>query len=453
MLKRAIIFWKLHTFPILMVIASLLFYISFGYDLPRTDFFKLITLYLALFFLCYKLIQFEKWNFRFLVVAGTLFRAVFLLAEPNLSQDFYRFVWDGQLMAHGINPYLHLPKDLILDLHHKIPNAMELYNGMGDLSTSHYSNYPPLNQLIFGLAALLGGGSTLGSIMVLRVVIILADLGVFYFGRKLLLRLNRPHHLIFWYFLNPLVILELTGNLHFEGVMLFFFVGSLHLLFQKKWPLAAVLYALSISIKLVPLIFLPLFLRYFDFKKSVFFFGIIGAVCLLLALPFYTPEFMANYSWTIGLWFSNFEFNASFYNLVKHIGIQFNAEPWELIKTYGKIIPWLIISTVFLITFIRENRRMDILITSMLWILGQYYFLSPAVHPWYIIFLVFLCLFTQFRFPIIWSLTAVLSYWAYSNEEYKENHLLLFVEYIAVYGFMIYEIARLQNKKLLFHKN
>jgi len=89
----------------------------------------------------------------------------------------------------------------------------------------------------------------------------------------------------------------------------------------------------------------------------------------------------------------------------------------------------------------------------MLWILSLYYFLSTTVHPWYVIFLVLLCLFTEFRFPIVWSLTIILSYWAYSNEEYRENRLLLFIEYIAVYGFMIYEIIRLHNKKLLFHKN
>ncbi|HUH47411.1 MAG TPA: glycosyltransferase 87 family protein [Arenibacter sp.] len=436
-----------------MVFASLLFYLSFGYDLARTDFFKLITLYLALFFLCYKLIQFEKWNFKFLLIAGMLFRSVLFFTEPNLSQDFYRFIWDGQLICHGINPYLHLPKDLILDIHRTIPNALELYNGMGELSASHYSNYPPLNQLIFALAALLTGNSTFGSIMVMRIIIILADLGVFYFGRKLLSGSNRPPHLIFWYFLNPLVILELTGNLHFEGVMLFLFIGALYLLFQKKQSLAAVVYALSISIKLVPLIFLPLFLGYFGFRRSIPFYGIIGSVCLLLLLPFYAPEFIANYSRTIGLWFSNFEFNASLYNLVKHIGVQWNAKPWELIKTYGKITPWIIISAVALIAFIRDNKKMDPLITSMLWILSLYYFLSATVHPWYVIFLILLCLFTEFRFPLVWSLTIILSYSAYSNEGFKENNLLLFIEYIAVYGFMIYEIVRLQNKKRLFHKN
>ncbi|WP_086475925.1 mannosyltransferase [Arenibacter amylolyticus] len=453
MIHKAISYWKLHRFPMIMVLTSILFYSAFGYQLPRTDFVKLICLYAALFFICYKLIQLEKWNFKFLLIAGTLFRFILLFAEPNLSQDYLRFIWDGQLIIHGINPYLHLPKDLLMEVHHSIPHAMDLYNGMGELSASNFSNYPPLNQVIFAISTFLAGPSILGSVMIMRIFIILADLGIVFFGRKLLLKLNKSTHLIFWYFLNPLVILELTGNLHFEGVMLFFFVWALYLLHQQKWKVAAVVFALSISIKLVPLMFLPLFLKYFGIRKSIYFYAWVGGVILLLALPFYSPEFISNYSQTIGLWFSNFEFNAGFYNLVKYIAEFWGAKPWELIKTYGMIVPIITIAWIGLLTFIRSNQTVNSLVASMLWILSLYYFLSATVHPWYVIFLIALTLFTQFRFPIVWSLTIVLSYFAYSNEAYKENGFLLLFEYIAVYGFMIYEIVRLKSTDYLFHKN
>jgi len=183
------------------------FYFAFAFDLQRTDFVKLITLFAALFFLCFKLIQFEKWNFKFLLVAGILFRFVFLLAEPNLSQDFYRFIWDGELVITGINPYLHTPNALMEKMEVALVNAQQLHEGMGSLSARHFSSYPPLNQLIFALAALLSGKSIIGSVLVMRLIIVLADVGIFYFGRKLLKNLNRSPHLVFWYFLNPLIII------------------------------------------------------------------------------------------------------------------------------------------------------------------------------------------------------------------------------------------------------
>ena len=436
-----------------MAALGLVFYFVFAYHLERTDFIRLITLFGGLFFLCHKLIQFEKWNFKFLLVVGILFRLVFLMAEPNLSQDFYRFIWDGELVRNFINPYLAVPDVLIEQKDLIVANARELHKGMGELSARHFSNYPPLNQIIFALGAALGGKSILGSAIIMRLTIIFADIGIFYFGRKLLRNLNHSPHLIFWYFLNPLVIIELTGNLHFEGVMLFFFVWALFLLSVKKWALAGIPYALAICTKLIPLMFLPLFLKYLGVKKSAIFYLVVGAVCLLLLLPFYSPEFIDNYSQTVGLWFSNFEFNAGPYNVIEKIAVNYDQKPWEFIKSYGRVTPYITIGLVVLFTFLKVNSNLKSLIVSMLWVLTLYFLLSTTVHPWYIIFLLPLCIFTEFRFPIVWSATIILSYYAYSQNDFTENHWLIAIEYISVIAFMLYEMFKLNKQKLLFRKN
>ncbi|CAZ95282.1 hypothetical protein [Zobellia galactanivorans] len=443
---------KLHKVPIILALLSAFLYYTFAYQLERTDFIKLLTLFAASFFICYKLIQFEKWNFKFLIITGILFRLIFLAAEPNLSQDYYRFIWDGHLVGNFINPYLAVPNALILQSDLAIPNAQLLYDGMGDLSAKHFSNYPPLNQLLFAIAALLGGKSIMGSVLVMKTMIILSDIGIFYFGRKLLKKLNRSPHLIFWYFLNPLVIIELTGNLHFEGVMLFFFVWALYLLSEKKWGLAAIPYALSICVKLVPLLFLPLFLKHLGLKKSTGFYALIGLSCLLLFLPFYSAEFIVNYSKTVGLWFSNFEFNAGLYNAIKQMAIQFDGKPWELIKIYGKITPIITVIAVLLFTFFRDNQKISVLITSMLAVLTLYYFMSATVHPWYIIFLLVLGVFSPYRYALLWSATVALSYYAYSKADFKENLGLIAVEYISVYVFLIYEILNSKRQIPFFRK-
>jgi hypothetical protein len=369
------------------------------------------------------------------------------VAEPNLSQDFYRFIWDGHLMTSGINPYLYTPNVVMENLATAIPNALEIYQGMGGLSARHYSNYPPLNQLIFSLAAFFGSKSILSSLVFMRGAIILADIGIFYYGRKLLKNLNKSPQLIFWYFLNPLVIIELTGNLHFEGVMLFFFIFSIFLLSIKKWQWAAVVMACSISIKLIPLLFLPLFLTYLGWKKSVVFYLIIGVTSFLLFIPFYTSEFIENYTNTLSLWFSNFEFNASIYNIIKYIAVQFDAKPWELIKVYGQITPIVTIITVVVFTFLRKKQDLNTVLSSMMWVLAIYYFIATTVHPWYSIFLIILAIFTSYRFALVWSAVIILSYFAYSQPDFKENQWLLALEYSTVFGFLFYEIVAYRNKK------
>ncbi len=445
--RRLTTYLQLHKLPLLFALFSLVFYYTLAYQLERTDYFKLFTLFAALFFFCWKLIQFEKWNYRFLLITGILARLIFISVEPHLSQDFYRFIWDGELVVNFINPYLETPNSLMENLGLPIANAQELYQGMGSLSAKHYSSYPPLHQLVFALAALLGGKSIMGSVIVMRVSIILADLGIFYFGRKLLKKLNRSPHLICWYFLNPLVIVELTGNLHFEGIMLFFLVWSLYLLSQDKWQLAGVVMACSISVKLVPLLFMPLFLNHLGLKKSLFFYFIIGVTSLVLFVPFYHPDFISNYSQTVGLWFSNFEFNAGIYNVAKKIAISMDEKPWEFIKDYGKVVPYITLVTAILLTFLRNNKDLLTLMTSMMWIITLYYMISTTVHPWYIISILLLGIFNSFKFPVIWTGMVVLSYFAYSQMDNKENLFLLALEYTLVLIFIGYEIFLHPNKK------
>ncbi|RIV70605.1 polyprenol phosphomannose-dependent alpha 1,6 mannosyltransferase MptB [Flagellimonas aequoris] len=446
-------YWRLHRYPILFAIASILFYASFAYDLVRTDTVKLFMLFGATFFLYYKIMQFEKWNFKFLLVIGILFRLVFLVAEPNLSQDFYRFIWDGELIKNGINPYLYTPDQLMEQGKVVIANMQELHAGMSELNARHFSNYPPVNQILFALSALLGGESVLGSMIAMRLIIILADLGILYFGRKLLQQLNQANHMVFWYFLNPLVIIELTGNLHFEGVMLFFFVWSLYLLAKQQWVWAAPIYAVSIMVKLVPLLLLPILLKYLGLKKSIGFYALTIVGCLALLLPFYSPVFIDNYAETLKLWFSNFEFNAGIYNVVKKIAVTYyEAKPWELIDTYGALITKIVIVITLLITFFRKNQKLPTVITSMVLVLSCYYFLTSTVHPWYVVFLMGISIFSSLRFPLVWSLMVILSYQAYANADYKEHLWLLAIEYILVIGYFIYEMIGRGSKKLYFFK-
>ena len=183
-------FYELHKASLLFIVVVVAFYFSFAYDLVRSDFIKLIGLYAGLFYLSWIIFKVEKRNFWFLAGVALFFRILFIGAIPNLSQDFYRFLWDGRMIVAGFNPYLYLPENLIALGSAPIAQAKELFDGMGTLNASHYTNYPPLNQLIFAIAGLLAGKSILGSVIVLRTIIIVADLGTLYFGKKLLKQLK-----------------------------------------------------------------------------------------------------------------------------------------------------------------------------------------------------------------------------------------------------------------------
>lgn len=437
---------KLPKHSLWWVLGSVLLYGSFAYALERTQFLNLLVVYGGLCCLAYTLFRAEKENGRLLLLAGIVFRLVFLWAVPNLSQDFYRFIWDGELLKYGINPYQYTPNELIQQQGLPVANAATLYTGMGELSAKHYSNYPPVNQFLFALAAWLGSGSLFGATLVMRLTIILADVGVWYLAQKLLQRFNQAAYNAFWYFLNPLVIIELTGNLHFEGVLLFFLLAALYFLAHQQWKWAALLYALSIMVKLIPLLFLPLFLKYLGIKKSVGFYTLIGFSCLLLLLPFYSPVFVGHYAQTLTLWFTNFEFNAGVYNLVKGIAVSaFEAKPWILVALYGKIAATVTLVFVLGLSFFRKNYSLPQVMVSMLLALSLYYGLSSTVHPWYLIPLLGLARFTPYRYPMVWAVVVVLSYSAYAQPHYKEQLGLVLVEYTVVFGYFLYELWRMRR--------
>jgi hypothetical protein len=428
-------------FPV-TALFSLVGYFYLGYFFDRTQFISLLFVYSFLFGI-FVFWQQSKENYsKYFFSFGLISRILLLFSTPFLSQDFYRFIWDGRLILIGINPYQYFPNDLITN-NVAINQATFLVEKMGDLSASHYSNYPPLNQFLFFLAALFSSKSVFGSMLILKVVIILSDIGIYIYGRKLLNFLGQNETKIFWYFLNPLVILELSGNLHFEGVMLFFLVLGIYFFQRKKLFFAMLMIAFSISIKLLPLLLLPLFYKKLGFKKSIGFYGGMVLVNILLFLPFLSSQLVTNYFQTVGLWFTNFEFNASIYYLIREIG--FGITGYNIIGTVGKFIPIIAIISILYFSFFKQNQTVFQWFKNSLFVITIYLLISTTVHPWYIINLVLLGVFTKFKYPIIWSFAAVFSYYAYSVIPFKENFWLLLAEYALVYGCLFYEL-KFQNK-------
>eukprot|EP01093_Parvamoeba_rugata_P019432 TRINITY_DN873_c0_g1_i2.p1 TRINITY_DN873_c0_g1~~TRINITY_DN873_c0_g1_i2.p1 ORF type:complete len:181 (-),score=21.55 TRINITY_DN873_c0_g1_i2:157-699(-) len=137
------------------------------------------------------------------------------------------------------------------------------------------------------------------------------------------------------------------------------------------------------------------------FIKLITFYAIVGATTLLLFLPFFSMEFLNNYSKTVGLWFGNFEFNASVYYLARAIGYAITG--YNEIAIIGKILPLISVFIILGFTFFKKNTNLPNLITSMLLVLTLYFFLSTTVHPWYIATLIILSVFTNYKFPLVWS--------------------------------------------------
>jgi hypothetical protein len=426
---------KYSTF-VLSTFIALLGYLYLAYTHERTDFYTFLLVYASLFGVYLYAVKADI-PFRGLIVLGILFRLVFVGAFPILSDDYFRFFWDGTLLSQGFNPYLHLPADFI-----KNPPATDL--GLNQAlfeslnSQNYYTVYPPINQGVFALGAWLSFGNIWLAIIVMRLVILVAELGALYCIIALLKHYQLSRNQALWYWLNPLVIVEATGNLHFEAMMFAFLLGGIYFLQVKKnIPLGALFFTLAISTKLIPLLLMPLMWRYLGFKKGFWFCAFTGIFLLISFLPFISLELITNFGSSIELYFQKFEFNASIYYVLRAIGFQVYG--YNIIATLGRVLSVLSLLSILGIAFFSVQQKDKDLPKAMLWTLAMYYVLATTVHPWYALMLVGLSIFTTYRFAFVWSFAVIFSYSAYQSLDYQENLYWVTLEYILVIGYWIWE--------------
>lgn len=431
----------------LLFLLSLLIYITLGYFTDRTDFAQLIFLYSSAF------VSYVFWYrqsakhgiFNESLVAAMLLRLSLLFYLPNLSDDFYRFVWDGRLSAQGINPFSYLPSELLNASIVKVDAAIfEKLNSPG-----YYSVYPPLNQLVFYLSATISPSNLFGSVVVMKLFIACCELGTILLGRKLLRQFGLNENLILLYALNPLVIVELSGNIHFEVAMIFFTVLSVYLMVQGKTWWAAVALSIAVCIKFWPLIFMPFFYKRFfetadgkNFTLGIMRFSAwaisVLVITALLFLPFYSQNMLANIGSSINLYVQHFEFNAGIFYIIRWIG--FKTKGYDVIHMVGPWLPVAVTLIVLLYFLLEKNPKPQTVFATFLFSQTIYLLFATTVHPWYITPLVLFCIFTPLRFPLVWSALIPLSYIAYSTVPVDENEWLIALEYVAVGIFAVVEL-------------
>ncbi|QJD81226.1 DUF2029 domain-containing protein [Spirosoma rhododendri] len=433
------------------LVLSLWLFMLLGYGVARPQFTLLMTLS-ALLFWGYSRIAQPLWfdtpathdatvkPDRFLFGAAILFRLALLVMTPNLSDDYARFLWDGHLVANGYNPYEYLPSQFL-------GTSMAASAGLTDAlfqrlnSPDYFSVYPPLTQVLFGVAAGLFPGDGLGAIVALRVPILLAEFGTLWLLVRLLRRFGMNPNRALLYGLNPLVILELTGNLHFEAVMIFFVLLAVWLFTQQRRIAASVVLALGIATKLLPLLLFPLLIRRLGWKRGLAYASLIGGLIALLFTPFLSVNLLHNIMDSLNLYFQKFEFNASVYYLIRTVGYWLKG--YNIIGQFSTTLRLLIILSVVYIAVRTPNRSSAVtLAISVLLTLTIYWLLSTTVHPWYISSLLIPALFTRFRYPFVWSALIVVSYATYQTQPYQEHLWLTALEYAVVVGYGMLEWKR-----------
>lgn len=341
-----------------------------------------------------------------LLLVAILVRAMFVLRPAELSDDIFRYLWDGLRLLSGHNPYALAPA--------AVAPTGDMLAGLRDLvNHSHLTTiYPPAAQLVFAAGASLKAG-----IVGLKILLVLFDLLTCILLMRLLQVLQKPTWLAVMYAWHPLPVLEIAASGHIDGAGMLFLLLAVYLLIrpsdsQGNGPLgdqmkcrlffSGLAFSFSVLTKLFPLVFFPgLLMLAGRSHRKYFCLGIVGGILLLL-LPF-CPDI--HHGWpTLALYARTWEFSGFLYRLMASTPLSGIWSRWLLGLLYAAVMALCYRSIFKPFASISNLLRVFYMLS-----LGFLLF-TPTLHPWYALYLVLFLPFSAGPGGMVLSWAVLLAY-------------------------------------------
>jgi hypothetical protein len=185
------------------------------------------------------------------LVVAVAARALLVPGAPTLSDDAYRFVWDGRVQAAGFNPYRYVPAD-----RHLLPlRDWQVFTRVNRPHTR--TLYPPANEVTF-LAAheVAGDGMVPWKLSMLALEAAAVALLLLLLSRA---RVSRGRVVLYAW--HPIAVVEIAGSGHPDPIMLVPLLGTLLLWDAHRRVAAGVALGVAALAKFVPLLAAPFLAR------------------------------------------------------------------------------------------------------------------------------------------------------------------------------------------------
>ena len=182
---------------------------------------------------------------------AALMRLPVVCAPPYLSTDVYRYVWDGRVIAAGINPYRYVPADPQLQSL-RDPDIFPNINRAGSAVTL----YPPLAEAVF-----LGVTRISESVTAMKAAMVAFEIVTFALLLHLLAAERLPTGRVLVYAWHPLPLWEFAGSGHIDAALITLVVAALWAARRGRDGLSGLFLAGATLTKLYPAVLLPALYR------------------------------------------------------------------------------------------------------------------------------------------------------------------------------------------------
>jgi len=330
-----------------------------------------------------------------------------------VSNDVYRYIWEGFIQNQGFNPYQVAPNDpLLAGLIQGDMAAIWQQINHKDLSAA----YPPLMMLLF---------RTLSAISPSPILFKIAMMGfdLMTIGALVLIvqwRKIPPAHLL-WYAANPLVLVYVAGEAHLDIVQAAFLVWGVYWVGSKKPVVGFLVLGMAVVSKYFAVVALPFVMTRSNRRAwpAIFIAGI-------AFIPFmHDPGAVFRSLFVFG---SRMHYNDSLAEILRFL---FGTQTLPVLC----LILISLLAGVYL--FVHDTLR------SVYLALGVFLLCLPTLHPWYLLLMaplmvvypsrawLYLMLATIAMLPVLVT--------EYHTGVFLEIKWLKLIEYLPFYGLLIYD--------------
>lgn len=446
-------------------------------------YFLLFTSYALACFYIFKSAYNQK-TFWILIAFGLLFRYAMIPSQQIQEDDVYRYLWDGKVFAHGINPFKFAPDEINDYAFLKIQKPkyfksrykeseqkeLALLNSLkweNDTALKFIERinhpgvptiYPPLAQYVFRLSQQINQDS----LLTLRVLFMAFDLMAMAFIILTLKALNMNQNFSLIYFWSPLIIKETFNSTHLDIIGISCLCVSLYLLVRRRMAGSIFFLALSFLGKFYSGILLPLYIqrswllarenvyrsRLVPIMHLIIFFTVV-VVCYIPFIDIGSIAFEGLKTYSI-YWQSNDSLFALLLYFVKNvleIGVNAKGQIFGNSMLFAKSIMALVVFSMVIYILLKRIPEKDSpgdWIQNIFIVMAFIFIVSPVQNPWYLCWTVpFLCFFHSRALILLTGLIGLyyLDFYFDYQEINKYSVWIPWLEYIPFYVYLIWELA------------
>jgi alpha-1,6-mannosyltransferase len=316
------------------------------------------------------------------LVLAALWHLPFLLMAPGSDDDVHRYVWDGRVQRLGYNPYFVVPSDPALGGLHT-PETRTLNNP--DVP----SPYPAGAQLFFRAVTAIHE-----SIFALKVAFVVCDLAIVLVLLDVLRYTRQGEHWVLAYAWHPLLAIEVAGSGHVDIVGVLLLLVSAAALLRRWRAVAAMSFGLAVSVKLLPIVLLPLYWRRVRMRDAALAAIVVG----LLYVPFFNHGRIPIGS--LGTYVQRFRFNDPVFATLERV-------------TAPQVVAGLAVLVGFLTAIWMRRKSTEGSLDAFAWPMAASLLCAPVIYPWYLLWLLPFIRSTSTVPLMIWTLSIIPTYYVW----------------------------------------